>query len=151
MNSTPKILYLGSDHGGFTLKEFLKSYLSETNPEWTVVDLGIFSEEAIDYPDIANTVAQAVVNAKGTQGIICCGTGIGVSMMANRHKGIRAAVVHDVFTATMAKEHNNANIICLGGRTTPPELAAPMVDAWLTTPFSEGRHTRRIEKLDSLA
>ncbi len=148
MNSVQSVLYIGADHGGFQLKEQIKIYLGNAHPDFAIVDVGAFDEGSVDYPDIANRVCNGMHNDPGSVGIICCGTGIGVGMMANRHKGIRAAVVHDLATATLAKEHNNANVLCLGGRTTRPEIAEPMVTAWLRASFGGDRHMRRIAKFD---
>ena len=139
-------IILGSDHGGYDLKESLKEGLSQ-NSEITLEDMGTFSTESVDYPDIADTVAQTVL-AKNTVGILCCGTGIGISIRANRYKGIRAAVVCNEFTAEMAKKHNNANVLCLGGRTTDFGLAKKMITTWLNAEFESGRHQRRLDKLD---
>ena len=139
-------IILGSDHGGYDLKEALKEGLSQ-NSELTIEDIGTVSTDSVDYPDIADTVAQTVL-AKNTVGILCCGTGIGISIRANRYKGIRAAVVYNEFTAEMSKKHNNANILCLGGRTTSPEDALKYVTIWLKHDFEGDRHLRRVEKLD---
>ncbi|RAP31349.1 ribose 5-phosphate isomerase B [Candidatus Marinamargulisbacteria bacterium SCGC AG-343-D04] len=140
-------LVLGSDHGGFKLKESIKSHLQSLNIPF--IDTGTFSEDSIDYPDIVDTVVNHIQQKEASQGILCCGTGIGVSIRANRTKGIRAAVVHSDFTAQMAKEHNNANIICIGARTTSEKDAKGFIDTWLNTNFEGGRHSRRVEKLDS--
>lgn len=138
-------LVIGSDHGGFSLKESIKEHL--INRGIDVEDYGTFSEESVDYPDYALKVGLAVANGEFDGGILCCGTGIGVSIAANKVKGIRAAHVTDCFSAKYAKEHNNANIICLGGRVTGPGLADMIVDEWLDSEFQGGRHTRRIKKI----
>jgi len=143
-----KTLVLGSDHGALELKAQLKTHL-EARDDVRVVDLGTYSEESVDYPDIANTVVQDVLANDNTLGILCCGTGIGISIRANRFKGIRAALVHNDFSAQMAKEHNNANILCLGGRTTAVQDACRYVDIWLDTGYEGGRHQRRVDKLDA--
>ena len=140
-------IILGSDHGGYELKEDLKETLSQ-NKALSIDDMGTFSSESVDYPDIADIVAQKVL-AENVIGILCCGTGIGISIRANRHKGIRAAVVFNKFTAEMAKKHNNANILCLGGRTTSTEHALEYVNTWLKNDFEGDRHLRRIKKLDA--
>lgn len=143
-----KTIILGADHGGFELKEAIKSYLV-SHPASQCEDLGTHSTESVDYPDIADKVCQAIQEKPDTVGILCCGTGIGISIRANRHDQIRAACVYDTVTATMAKAHNNANILCLGGRTTPVKTAIELIQTWLDTPFDGGRHQRRIDKLDT--
>ncbi|NOY23247.1 MAG: ribose 5-phosphate isomerase B [Acidobacteria bacterium] len=138
-------LAIGSDHGGFPLKETVKAYLQENGHD--VTDLGCFSIESVDYPDFALKVAQAVASGVFEKGILMCGTGIGISISANKVKGIRAALCHDHLTASLAARHNNANILCMGGRTTGPETAKDIVDAWLNAPFEGGRHKRRLAKI----
>ncbi len=136
---------IGSDHGGFRLKETVKTYLQENGYE--VEDLGCFSEESVDYPDFALKVAEKVASSEFDKGILMCGTGIGISISANKVKGIRAALCHDHLTASLAARHNNANILCMGGRTTGPETAKDIVDAWLNASFEGGRHSRRLAKI----
>ncbi|PJB82865.1 MAG: ribose 5-phosphate isomerase B [Acidobacteria bacterium CG_4_9_14_3_um_filter_49_7] len=136
---------IGSDHGGFQLKETVKAYLNENG--YDVEDLGCFSSESVDYPDFALKVAEKVASGEFEKGILMCGTGIGISISANKVKGIRAALCHDHLTASLAARHNNANILCMGGRTTGPETAKDIVDAWLNTPFEGGRHSRRLAKI----
>ncbi len=143
-----KRIVLAADHGAVDLKDQLRDYLAKKYTNLKIDDLGTYSKESVDYPDIAKRVADQVKNNTETAGILCCGTGIGVSMQANRYKGVRAALVYDEFTAKMAKEHNNANVLCLGGRTTPVDTAKHLVDTWLDASFEGGRHERRIEKLD---
>ena len=138
---------IGSDHGGLDLKNEVISFL-KTRPELSVIDSGTHTEESVDYPDFGRRVSEMILNKTADLGILICGTGIGISMMANRFKGIRAALVYDRFTAEMAKAHNNANILCLGGRTTTIENAKHFVQIWLDTPFEGGRHQTRLEKLD---
>lgn len=138
---------IGSDHAGFILKKTVKEHLKKKGHE--VVDLGTDSEERADYPDFAQKVAKEVLN-ENVFGILVCGTGIGMSMTANRIKGIRAALCHSHYTAKIAREHNNANILCLGGRTTDPDLANEMADLFLETKFSdEGRHHKRVDKIEN--
>jgi ribose 5-phosphate isomerase B len=149
MSKQDLTIALGADHGGFELKENIKSYLKKTRPAITILDLGTNSSESVDYPDFGQKVAQSILDAKSDLGILCCGTGIGISIAANRSKGIRAALVYNKFTAQMAKEHNNANIICLGSRTTEKDLANSLVDIWLDTKFEGGRHQKRLEKLEN--
>ena len=137
-------VYLASDHGGFTLKEHIKGLLNNHQVE----DLGPFSEDSVDYPVFANKLALAVLTNGGV-GIGICGTGIGISMALNRHAGIRAALCHSVETAKLTREHNDSNVLCLGGRVLSKELASEIVTAWLATEFSKAeRHSRRIAMLD---
>ncbi len=136
---------IGSDHGGFQLKETVKDYLLEKGIE--ITDLGCFSPDSVDYPDFARKVAEAVASGTFEKGILLCGTGIGISISANKVKGIRAALCHDHLTASLAARHNDANILCMGGRTTGPETAKDIVDAWLNTAFEGGRHSRRLAKI----
>lgn len=139
---------IGSDHGGYALKEKIKEYL--LNNGYNVEDFGCFSEESVDYPDYALKVAKAVSYGEFDAGILICGTGIGISIAANKVKGIRAALCHDGLTARLAKQHNNANILCLGGRTTGIETAKDIVDNWLGSEFEGGRHLRRINKIKNI-
>lgn len=141
-------LMIASDHGALALKSALITHLKLAHPELIIVDGGTHTDESVDYPDFADKVATSILKQDAQLGILCCGTGIGISIRANRYKGIRAALVYDHFTAKMAKAHNNANVLCLGGRTTPPDLAAALVDTWLQTEFEGGRHAKRLEKLD---
>lgn len=138
---------MGSDHGGIHLKNHIKAYLEGKGYE--VIDHGTYTEDSCDYPDFAKNVCEDITSgASGAEkGILVCGTGIGISMAANKCKGIRAALVADVFSAKMAAEHNNANVICMGERTTGVGLAEMMVDTFLGTPFAGGRHQRRIDKI----
>lgn len=142
------MIAIGSDHGGFELKNHVIEHLKEKGIAYK--DYGVFDESSVDYPDCARPVCEAVQNGDAEKGILLCGTGIGISIAANKFKGIRAALCSDVFSAKMAKEHNNANIICLGGRVTGRELAFMMVDVWLETEFAGGRHAQRIEKIDMI-
>lgn len=142
------MIALGSDHGGYELKEHIKRYLTEEGVE--VKDYGTFSEDSIDYPDCARPVCEAVQNGTAQSGILVCGTGIGISIAANKFKGIRAALCGDVYSATMAKQHNNANIICLGGRVTGRELAFMIVDAWRNAEHLGGRHAQRVAKIHAI-
>ncbi len=138
-------LVIGSDHGGIHLKEVLKQHLAERGIE--VTDAGTYTEESCDYPDIAVKVSREITAGNAERGILVCGTGIGMSMAANKVKGIRAALCGDVFSATMSREHNNANVICLGERVLGPGLALSILDAWLDTEFAGGRHERRVNKI----
>lgn len=138
-------IILGSDHGGFKLKNIIAEHLKTAGYE--VSDLGCYSEESCDYPLIAQKVAQEVLAGEG-KGILVCGTGIGMSIAANRFKGIRASHCTDTFTARMTRLHNNSNILCLGERTTGPGLALDITDIWLKTEFEGGRHQKRIDMID---
>ena len=139
------MLAIGSDHGGINLKEAIKKHLSDKGIE--VKDFGTYDQNSCDYPDIAIKVADEVALKNAECGILVCGTGIGMSMAANKVKGIRAAHVTDTFSARMTKEHNDANIICLGERITGVGLALDIVDAYLDAEFQGGRHSLRIEKV----
>jgi ribose 5-phosphate isomerase B len=139
---------LGSDHGGFRLKEAIKEMLQQNNIAYE--DFGTDSTESVDYPDFAEMVSEAVLSGKCDQGILCCGTGIGISIAANKVPGIRAALCSDCFSARMAREHNNANILCLGGRVVGPGLAVEIVNAWLKAGFLGGRHQRRLDKIAAI-
>lgn len=138
-------ILIGSDHGGFKLKQEIIKYLNELGHH--VQDCGCYSEESCDYPDIAQQVAKEVLKT-GNRAILVCGTGIGMSIAANRFKGIRASHCTDTFTARMTRMHNNSNILCLGERITGTGLALDIVEIWLNTEFEGGRHERRINKLE---
>ncbi|MGB9680182.1 MAG: ribose 5-phosphate isomerase B [Thermoanaerobacteraceae bacterium] len=139
------VIGIGCDHGGFELKEEIKKYFDEKGIVYK--DFGTYSTESVDYPDYALKVAEAVAAGECEKGILICGTGIGMSITANKVTGIRAAHAEDVFSAKAAKEHNNANILCLGGRITGPGLAVMMIEEWMNAQFQGGRHIRRIEKI----
>ncbi len=142
------MIAIGSDHGGFELKKYVIEHLKKSGFE--VKDFGTYNEESIDYPDCAKPVCQSVLDGECERGILICGTGIGISIAANKFKGIRAALCSDPFSAKMSKVHNNANIICLGGRVLGRELAFTIVDAWLGAQFEGGRHTDRINKIHQI-
>jgi len=143
------MIAIGSDHAGFEYKELLKKLLDEMGKPYQ--DFGTSSPESVDYPDIAHVVSKAVASGKCQRGILICGTGIGMSIVANKHKGIRAAVCESVASAKLSREHNDANILCFGARISSWETSAEMVKTFLTTPFSGGeRHMCRIEKIHSL-
>ena len=142
------MIAIGSDHGGFELKGHIVEHLKEKGIE--VKDFGVYSEDSVDYPDCAKPVCTSVLDGECERGILVCGTGIGISMAANKFKGIRAALCGDVFSAKMAKEHNNANVICLGGRVTGRELANMIVDTFLEAEFQGGRHQNRIDKIHEI-
>ncbi len=142
------MLAIGSDHGGFELKNHVMKHLKDRGIEYK--DFGCYDENSVDYPDIAKAVGEAVSGGECERGILICGTGIGISIAANKIKGIRAALCSDVYSAKMTKEHNNANIICMGGRVIGRELAFMIVDAWLDAEFQGGRHQARIDKIHAL-
>ncbi len=137
---------IGSDHGGFVLKTRIRGLLISLGHE--VTDVGCFSEEAVDYPVQAKEVTQMISRGEADRGILICGTGIGMSIVANRVPGIRAALCHEIFTATMSRKHNDANVLCMGGRVIGPSLAEEMVRVWLETGFEGGRHQRRLDLID---
>lgn len=142
-----KKIGFGSDHGGIELKELLKNYIKDKGYE--TVDFGTNSSESVDYPVYAAKVAEGIISQEIDQGIICCGSGIGISIAANKFPGIRAALCHDFYGAKMSRLHNNANILAMGGRTTGIEIAKQMVDVWLETEFEGGRHGKRINQFDT--
>jgi L-threonylcarbamoyladenylate synthase len=144
------ILAIASDHGGYALKEVIKRHIKDKDRDIKIVDLGTHSEESVDYPVYGKACAEAVASGKADLGIVCCGTGIGISIAANKVKGIRCGLCTSVEMAHLTKEHNNANMIALGGRTTTPELACRIVDEWLDTEFAGGRHKRRTDMLDEM-
>ncbi|MHB8231407.1 MAG: ribose 5-phosphate isomerase B [bacterium] len=144
------MIFLGSDHAGFELKESIKKHLNEKGIEY--LDAGTDSLKSVDYPDYALKVAEKVKinNDKNSFGILVCGTGIGMSIAANKVAGIRAALIHDEYTAELAKAHNNANIVTLGGRTTTPTEAARYIDKFMSSKYEDGRHENRIAKINSI-
>ncbi|MCD6454786.1 MAG: ribose 5-phosphate isomerase B [Candidatus Aminicenantes bacterium] len=139
---------IGADHAGFELKEKVKKFLIDSGHE--VLDLGTNSTESVNYAEYAEKVARAVSEGKTERGILICGTGIGMSIAANKIKGIRAALVHSIYTAKMASRHNNANIITFGGRIESPEEARAFIMAWLETPYEGERHDKRLNKIKEL-
>jgi len=140
--------YIGSDHAGINIKPYVIELLKKRGYE--VEDLGCYSNDRVDYPDYAHKVAEAVSNNPKSKGILICGSGIGMSLSANKHKGIRAALCHGHYTAKMARLHNDANIISLPGRFIEFELAYRMIKLFLTTEFEGGRHKRRVDKISIL-
>ena len=139
---------VASDHGGFALKEKVKEHLMQR--EFEVEDLGTHSEDSVDYPAYGKACGEAVASGKADLGVVVCGTGIGISIAANKVKGIRCGLCTSVEMAHLTKQHNNANILALGGRTTEPDLALKIVDEWLDTEFEGGRHQRRVDMLDQM-
>ena len=140
---------IGSDHGAVDLKEEVKMVLHEFG-DIRVKDVGTFGKEAVDYPDIAEKVCADVVAGRADRGIVLCGTGLGISIAANKISGIRAALCSDVYTAIMSRRHNDANVLALGGRVTGVGPAGEIVRAWIRTGFEGGRHARRVEKMMAL-
>ena len=139
-------LILASDHGGYELKEEIKKYLNGKG--YSFDDLGTHSTESVDYPKYGRDAAKAVASGQYDRGILCCGTGIGISLAANKVKGIRCAVVSDTFSAKMSRAHNDANMLSLGGRVVGVGLALEIVEAWLNTEFEGGRHQRRVDQIE---
>lgn len=142
------MIIIGSDHGGLVLKAALSSYLQRRGFE--VSDAGTNGDASVDYPDFGQKVAETVIAGEAELGILICGTGIGMSIAANKIPGIRAALVTDVFMARMAKEHNNANVLVLGGRVLDEQKACDLVGAWLDATFEGGRHQSRLDKITAL-
>ena len=142
------VIAIGSDHGGFGLKDFLTSVLTEKGHE--ILDMGTDDPKAsVDYPDFAYALAKALKEGKAQRGVLICGSGIGISIAANRHPEIRAALIHDSYGARMCREHNDANVICFGGRVIGEEIAKEALEIFLDTAFEGGRHARRVEKLSN--
>ena len=139
---------VGSDHAGYEVKEAIARRLAEAGH--AVVDCGTFSAESVDYPDYAAAVARKVAARECERGVLVCGTGIGVAMAAGKVKGVRAATVHDRFTAQMSREHNDSNVLCLGARVLEPRHAVELAEFWVGVPFAGGRHEKRVRKVDSL-
>lgn len=148
MASNEKIV-IANDHGGLNLKKELIPYLKTNYPNLEIIDMGTHNSESTDYPDYAEKAVQTILNQEAEKGILICGTGIGMSIKANRYKGIRASLVFNEYTAEVTRAHNNSNIICLGERTLTSEIAKRILKIWLNTPFEGGRHQKRIDKLDS--
>ena len=140
---------VGCDHGGFTVKKDIIEVLESLGHE--VANHGCDSEESVNYPDFAKTVCAAVKDGSVDRGILICGTGIGMSMAANRYRSIRAALCHELFTAAMSREHNDANVLCLGARVVGPGLIQEIVKTWMTTDFAGGRHQSRIQMFSDIS
>ena len=141
-------IVLASDHGGFELKEAIKTYLKNKGNE--LIDIGVYDTNSVDYPDYGKRAALIVANNEADRGIIVCGTGIGISIAANKIKGIRCALCTNEYMARMSRLHNNANMLALGGRVVGVGLALSMVDVWLATEFEGGRHEKRINKISEI-
>ena len=138
---------IGSDHAGFEAKEEIKKYLTEEGIEFE--DFGTFSKDSCDYPDFARKVAEAVSKNNCLRGILCCGSGIGVSIVANKVRGVRAALCHDAETAKLSRQHNDSNVICFAARSTPVDRIRGMLEAWFATEFEGGRHKTRVDKIEA--
>lgn len=139
---------IGSDHGGYQLKEKIKQLLEDLDISYE--DFGTDSEESVDYPDFAEGVAKGVADEEYERGILICGTGIGMSIAANKIDGVRAALCHDLFSAQATREHNNSNVLTMGARVIGDQLALEIVKTWLGSDFDGGRHQRRIDKIAKL-
>lgn len=142
------MIAIGSDHAGFTAKEFIRLMLTEQGLEFR--DFGCFSEQSVHYPVFGGAVAAAVAGGECERGILICGTGIGMSIAANKYAGVRAALCHDAFTATASREHNDANILVMGARVLNQEQMREIVSLWLNTPFAGGRHAERLAMITEL-
>ena len=142
------IVAIAGDHGGFALKQRIREHLIERGIK--IADLGTDSEESVDYPEFGKACAQAVASGKADRGIVICGTGMGISIAANRIRGIRCGLCTSVEMAELSRKHNNANMLAMGGRITSVEDAIRITDAWLDTEFEGGRHSRRVDMLDSI-
>lgn len=137
---------IGADHAGYILKDHLRARLAAAGHE--LRDMGAHSGDSVDYPDFAADVARAVASGEADRGILVCGSGIGMAIAANRHRGVRAAACADLYSASLCRQHNDANVLALGSRIVAPPLAEAIVDVFLATPFEGGRHQRRVAKLD---
>lgn len=138
--------FIATDHAGIELKDYTVKLLKTKGHE--VIDLGPFSPDRVDYPDYAHRLCEEVLDDERTHGILICGSGIGMSMAANRHEGIRAALCHDAYTATVARGHNDANVLCFGERIVGKGVAESIIDAWIAGSFDGGRHTTRVAKIE---
>ena len=138
--------YIATDHAGFNIKESVKELVKKMGHE--IVDLGTNSSERVDYPDFAHKLSKEVLKDDGSFGILICGTGIGMSLAANKHKGIRAALCHDAYTAQMARAHNDANVLCFGERVVGLGVVESILKAWCETDFEGGRHENRVKKIE---
>lgn len=138
--------FVATDHAGIELKDYTVALLKEKGHE--VIDLGPFTKDRVDYPDYAHKLCEEVLDDERTYGILICGSGIGMSMAANRHAGIRAALCHDAYTATVARGHNDANVLCFGERIVGRGVTESILDAWIAGSFDGGRHTGRVAKIE---
>jgi len=142
------MIAIGSDHAGFNLKYIIIQYLESKGYKY--IDFGTNSSESVDYPDFAQKVTESIITAQCDKGILICGTGIGISIAANKVPGIRAALCTDSFMAKMSREHNNSNVLALGARVLGDGLALDIIETWLSSDFTEGKHTNRINKISSI-
>lgn len=142
---TETTVAIASDHAGYELKQALKEAIEAHG--LAAIDLGPANSDPVDYPDMATALAAALADGRAQRGVLICGTGIGISIAANRHRHVRAALCHDVTTAKLARQHNDANVLAMGSRVVGPNVARDCLDAFLTTPFEGGRHQRRVDKL----
>ena len=140
---------IASDHGGYELKEELKKYLAERG-DIEVLDLGTDSEDSVDYPDYGVKCGEAVADGRAERGVVCCGTGIGISIACNKIKGIRCAHCSETYSAEFSRRHNDANVVAFGARVVGEEIAFQIADTFLKTPFEGGRHQRRVDKINKL-
>ena len=145
VSMSDQAVLIASDHGALDLKKLLVADLEKRG--LTVLDLGTHDDQSVDYPDFAFSLARALKDGQAGRGVLLCGTGIGISIAANRFSHVRSALVHDAFTAQMARAHNDANVLVMGGRVIGPDIARQCLDIFLNTPFEGGRHGRRVEKL----
>ncbi|MDD2697674.1 MAG: ribose 5-phosphate isomerase B [Arcobacteraceae bacterium] len=141
--------YIAADHAGIEIKKFVKELFEKKGH--TVEDLGPYNTDRVDYPDYASKVCEAVLSDEGSKGILICGSGIGMSMAANKFDGIRAALCHNEYSAKMAREHNDANVLCMGERVSGYGMVEAIVDAWDSNTFQGGRHEGRVEKINALS
>ena len=139
-------IIIGADHAGYPMKEKVKAFLQDRGI--TVEDVGTHGDKSVDYTDFGKAVASKISDGSFQRGILICGTGLGMSMVANRFPGVRAALANDLFSAIMSRRHNDSNILAMGGRLIGDALALQLVEAWIETPFEGGRHQRRLEKMD---
>ena len=140
--------YIGADHAGIEIKAFVKDLFEQRGHE--VIDMGPYSKDRVDYPDFAEKVCKKVLEDVGSMGILICGSGLGMSMAANKFDGIRAALCHNEYSAKMARKHNDANILCLGERVSGEGMIEAIIKAWDKAEFEGGRHTQRVEKINAL-
>ncbi len=147
MDNSNKIA-VACDHGALELKSKLVQLLEKLGYE--PLDLGVHNYDSVDYPDYAEKVAQLVSSGEAPRGLLLCGTGVGMSIVANKFKGVRATLAHDHYTAVMSRQHNNSNILCIGARVTGEEVAFDILQTWLTTPYEGGRHDKRLDKISAL-
>ncbi|OPX27333.1 MAG: ribose 5-phosphate isomerase B [Campylobacteraceae bacterium 4484_166] len=140
--------YIGADHAGYEIKDFVKNIFLSYGDE--VIDVGTFDDKRVDYPDFAKIVSKKILDDIGSQGVLICGTGIGMSISANRFQGIRAALCHDSLSAILSKQHNDANILCLGSRVSGKAMIEQIIKSWRDCSFEQGRHTNRVKKIDKL-